>query len=32
MGVLAALTVIFGVLPFVLVNVITMSPISGWHG
>ncbi len=32
MGMLAALTVLFGVLPFLLVNVITMSPITGWHG
>jgi proton-translocating NADH-quinone oxidoreductase chain M len=30
MGILVALTVLYGLLPFLLVNVITISPVNGW--
>ncbi len=32
MGLLVALTVLFGILPSLLVNVIVNSPIRGWPG
>ena len=32
MGILVAFTVLFGILPGILVNVIVSSPIRGWPG
>ena len=32
MAILVAMTILFGVLPFLLVNVITNSPIRGFPG
>jgi NADH:ubiquinone oxidoreductase subunit 4 (subunit M) len=32
MGLLVALTILFGILPSLLVNVIVNSPIKGWPG